>query len=217
MPQKKNPYALAAIRTQAGQAAGDLTAALTALHTGSARTDHFHLLNGTIPRALDEAVAIARLTASVLQGIELRPARFAEIARESFVTAADVADVLALSGELDYRSAHTVVGRAVRDLVDSGDPPSELTPERLAATAEATLDRLVSVDAAVLREALDPAACAAARRQAGSSAEAAMDAMLADMEETLAAHATWSRGAQDRAVTAEADLRSRAQELSESS
>ena len=68
MPQKKNPYALAAIRTQAGQAAGDLAAALATLHTGSARTDHFHLLNGTVPRALDEAVAIARLTASVLDG-----------------------------------------------------------------------------------------------------------------------------------------------------
>src|ERR671931_277815 len=69
MPQKKNPYALAAIRAQAGQASGDLAAALAALHTGSARTDHFHLLNGTVPRALDEAVAIARLSASVLKGI----------------------------------------------------------------------------------------------------------------------------------------------------
>jgi argininosuccinate lyase len=57
-----------------------------------------------VPRALDEAVAIARLTASVLEGIELRPARFEQIARESFVTAADVADVLALVGGLDYRS-----------------------------------------------------------------------------------------------------------------
>jgi argininosuccinate lyase len=128
MPQKKNPYALAAIRTQAGQAAGDLAAALTTLHTGSARTDHFHLLNGTVPRALDEALAIARLTASVLEGVELRPARFEQIARESFVTAADVADVLALVGGLDYRSAHTVVGRAVRDLVEAGEPPSALTP-----------------------------------------------------------------------------------------
>ena len=50
MPQKKNPYALAAMRTQAGQAAGDVAAALVALHTGSARTDHFHLLNGTRAR-----------------------------------------------------------------------------------------------------------------------------------------------------------------------
>src|SRR5207302_370680 len=90
MPQKKNPYALAAIRTQAGQAAGDVASALVALHTGSARTDHFHLLNGTIPRALDEAVSIARLTASVLDGIELHVERFEQVARESFVTAADV-------------------------------------------------------------------------------------------------------------------------------
>src|SRR6266513_2404706 len=153
------------------------------LHTGSARTDHFHLLNGTVPRALDEAVAIARLTASVLEGIELRPARFAEIARESFVTAADVADVLALSGELDYRSAHKVVGRAVRDLVDAGDSPAELTPERLAASAEAALGRPVAIDGATLRDALDPAACAAARRQTGSSSASAIDAMLADIDE----------------------------------
>jgi argininosuccinate lyase len=213
MPQKKNPYALAAIRTQAGQAAGDLAAALVALHTGSARTDHFHLLNGTVPRALDEAVAIARLTASVLEGLELRLDRFAEIARESFVTAADVADVLALSGELDYRSAHKVVGLAVRGLVDAGDPPSELTPERLAAAAEATLGRPVAIDAAVLRDALDPAACAEARRQTGSSSAAAMDAMLAHVDEALAEHEAWSRRAQAQQASAENALRARAAEL----
>jgi argininosuccinate lyase len=213
MPQKKNPYALVAIRTQAAQAAGDLTAELAALHTGSARTDHFHLLNGTVPRALDEAVAIARLTASVLEGMELRPARFAEIARESFVTAADVADVLALSGELDYRSAHEVVGRAVRDLVDAGDSPSELDPERLAAAAEATLGRPVAIDDAVLRDALDPAACAAARKQAGSSATAAIDAMLAEIAEALSGHAAWSDRAHRQQAGAEAALRRRAEEL----
>ena len=213
MPQKKNPYALAAIRTQAGQAAGDLAGALVALHTGSARTDHFHLLNGTIPRALEEAVAIARLTASVLDGIELRTERFAEIARESFVTAADVADVLALSGQIDYRSAHKVVGRAVRDLVEAGEPPSELTPARLAAAAEATIGRPVELDAATLSDALDPAACAAARKQAGSSSAAAMDAMLAELDATLAEQDSWSTAARDREAAAEAALLARAREL----
>src|SRR5712691_25339 len=192
MPQKKNPYALAAIRTQAGQAAGDLAAALATLHTGSARTDHFHLLNGTVPRALDDAVAIARLTASVLDGIELRTERFAQIARESFVTAADVADVLALTGDIDYRSAHKVVGRAVRDLVEAGEPPSELTPARLSAAAEAAIGRPVAIDEATLRDALDPAACAEARLQTGSSSAEAMAAMLSGIEETLAEHDRWS-------------------------
>src|SRR5207237_1442038 len=189
MPQKKNPYALAAIRTQAGQAAGDLAAALATLHTGSARTDHFHLLNRTVPRALDHAVAVARLTASVLNGIELRPARFEQVARESFVTAADVADVLALEGGLDYRSAHKVVGRAVRDLVEAGEPPSALTPARLSAAAEAAIGAPVELDDATLRAALDPAACAAARLRIGSASEAAMGAMLAGLDATLAGNA----------------------------
>jgi argininosuccinate lyase len=214
MPQKKNPYALAAIRTQAGQAAGDVASALATLHTGSARTDHFHLLNGTVPRALDEAVATARLTASVLDGIELDTGRFAQIARESFVTAADVADVLALTGGVDYRSAHTIVGRAVRELVDAGEPPTQLTPARLAAAAVATIGGPVEIDEAVLRDALDPAACAAVRKQAGSSSERAMGEMLAGIGAALTDHEGWSVAARERGAAAEQALLARARELS---
>jgi argininosuccinate lyase len=213
MPQKKNPYALAAIRTQAGQASGDMASALATLHTGSARTDHFHLLNGTVPRALDEAVAIARLTASVLDGIELDTERFARIARESFVTAADVADVLALAGDVDYRSAHTIVGRAIRELVDAGEPSTLLTPAGLAAAAVATIGRRVDVDEAVLRDALDPAACAAARRQTGSSSESAMDEMLLGIRTTLTDHESWSVAAHEHEAAAERALLDRARDL----
>ena len=213
MPQKKNPYALAAIRAQAGQASGDVASALVALHTGSARTDHFHVLNGTVPRALEEAVAIARLTASVLDGIELRTDRFAQIARESFVTAADVADVLALTGEVDYRTAHTIVGRAVRELVDEGEPPSQLTPRRLASAAEAAIGRPVELDQELLRDALDPAACAAARRQVGSSSHAAMGEMLDGLHAALVEHEGWSRAARERETAAETALLARAGEL----
>jgi argininosuccinate lyase len=214
MPQKKNPYALAAIRTQAGQASGDVASALATLHTGSARTDHFHLLNGLVPRALDEAVAIARLTASVLDGLELDTERFAQIARESFVTAADVADVLALTGDVDYRSAHTIVGRAIRELVDAGEPSTRLTAVGLAAAAAATIGRPVEVDEAVLRDALDPAACAAARRQTGSSSEAAMEEMLLGIRATLTDHESWSEAAGEREAAAERALLARARDLS---
>ena len=149
----------------------------------------------------------------MLDGIELRPARFEQIARESFVTAADVADVLALEGGLDYRSAHKVVGRAVRDLVEAGEPPSALTPARLAAAAEAAIGAPVELDEATLSAALDPAACVAARRQTGSSSEAAMDAMLGTIDAELAARARWSGAAREREASAEAALVERAREL----
>ena len=129
-------------------------------------------------------------------------------------SAADVADVLALEGDVDYRSAHKVVGRAVRDLVETGASPSELTPGRLAAAAEAAIGRPVEIDEATLRDALDPAACAAARLQIGSSSPEAMDAMLDGIAEAVAAHEAWSTEACEREAAAERALLARAHTLS---
>jgi hypothetical protein len=88
-----------------------------------------------------------------------------------------------------------------------------LTPERLAAAAEAAIGRPVEIDEATLRAALDPAACAAARRQTGSSSAAAMDAMLAGIDELLTEHESWSTAARERESAAETTLLARAREL----
>ena len=156
-------------------------------HTGSARTDHFHLLNGLVPRALEEAGAVARLAAAVLAGMRVDTERMARAAREGFTNAADVADVLAASGGLDYRTAHKVVGLAVRRLVEQG--AGELTAEAVAEAALELTGTAVVVDPAQL----DPAACAQARLQTGSSSSEAMDAMLAEVDAQSAADRAWSR------------------------
>jgi argininosuccinate lyase len=213
MPQKRNPYALAVIRTQAGIAAGDLAAALVTLHTGSARTDHFHLLNGSVPRLLDEAVAVTRLAAEVVAQMTIAPARWERAAREGFTAAADVADVLAVEAGLDYRTAHHVVGRAVRALLDEGLAPDALTPERLAAAAQETVGRAVEISAATLADALDPAACAAARPQTGSSAPEQVAAMIDECGERFAVARALSAEARQRAARARSDLRARAADL----
>ena len=213
MPQKRNPYALAAIRTQAGIAAGELAALLTTLHTGSARTDHFHLLNGSVPRLLEGSAAVARLTAEVVAGLEVHPEPFARAAREGFTAAADAADVLAQEAGLDYRTAHRVVGRAVRDLVGEGQPPDALTPERLARAGEEAAGRPAVVSAEALAAALDPAAAAASRPQAGSSAPAEVAAMIADCRRAIAAGRRFSAEARAREVAAREALLGRAREL----
>ena len=207
MPQKKNPYALAAIRTQAGQAAGDVAAALTTLHTGSARTDHFHLLNGTVPRALDEAVAIARLAAAVLAGVSLNAARWGEIARDGFTNAADVADVLAADRGIDYRSAHTIVGLAVTKLIAAG--ADELTSAAIESASAELTGAPLTVDPA----AITPEACVEARAQAGSSSRAAVDAMLEECEALITQGRALVDGAQRGAREAESRLLARAAQL----
>ena len=208
MPQKKNPYALAAIRTQAGQATGDLAAALATLHTGSARTDHFHLLNGTIPRALDESVAIARLAAPVLERISLNVARWAEIARDGFTNAADVADVLAAERGIDYRTAHTIVGLAVKQLIAAG--AGELTSDAIAQASAELVGSPLAVDAATIT----PEACVEARRQTGSSSQAAMLAMLDECDALITGGRELVESSRERASEAESRLLARASQLS---
>ncbi len=101
----------------------------------------------------------------------------------------------------------------MRDLVEAGEPPSALTPARLSAAAEAAIGTPIELDEETLRAALDPAACAAARRQIGSSSQAAMDSMLAGLDATLVANAAWSDAARRREAAAEAALLARAREL----
>jgi argininosuccinate lyase len=213
MPQKKNPYALAVIRTQAGQAAGDVAAALTTLHTGSARTDHFHLLNGLVPRALAEAIAVGRLAAAVLEGLEVDVERLGRVAREGFTSMADVSDVLAMTTGLDYRRAHKIVGRAVRDLRAAGGTPADLTPARIAEAAEAVTGEGVQIDAEVLADALDPLASARARLQEGSSSPEAMAELLRLLGLELRAGQGWSEQVRGRVELATAELLDEAREL----
>jgi len=209
MPQKRNPYALAVVRAMAGTAAGDLAGLFVTLHTGSARTDHFHVLNGLVPRLLDEATAVTTLLANVLRDMTVDAGAMGDAARRGFTQAADVADVVAQRCGLDYRTAHHVVGRAVRTLTEAGLPPQDLTPQRIAEAAQA-LGADVRITAAELAEAMDPAACAAGRLQTGSSAPAAMEELLRDCRAQLAAGAAWSAAAAERADAGERTLRAAA-------
>ena len=83
----------------------------------------------------------------------------------------------------------------------------------MVAASAAAIGRLVEIDEATLQDALDPAACAAARRQVGSSSAAAMDAMPDGIDGALAEHESWSRTARERESAAETALLARAREL----
>ncbi len=213
MPQKKNPYALAVVRATAGTVAGDLTGILVALHTGSARTDHFHVLNTVVPRAMEEVVASTRLMAAVVDRMTLDATRAGEAARRGFITAADLSDVLAQDAGLDYRTAHHVVGRAVKMLVDAGQDESALTPALLAEAAMASDGIDLVVDEALIAKALDPATAADTRLQQGSSAPGETEAMVARCQSDIEVAGGWSAAAAQRAGLAHGALRDRARAL----
>jgi hypothetical protein len=77
------------------------------------------------------------------------------------------------------------------------------------------IGRPVVLDEATLRDALDPAASAAARKQTGSSSEASMAEMLDGIAASLAEHESWSETARTREADAETALLARARELAQ--
>ena len=109
-----------------------------------------------MPRAVEEAVNVTRLAAAVVDEMTVDVERMGRVAREGFTAAADVADVLALDGGLDYRTAHKVVGRAVRELVEAGEPPAAMTGELLRRAAAEVAGHALELDETVLRRRARP-------------------------------------------------------------
>ena len=214
MPQKKNPYALAIIRAAAAEAAGAVTAILTALHTGSARTDHYQVLNGTIPRLLETGIATTTLATGVIAGMQVNLEPMARAAHDGFTVAADVADVVAVEAGLDYRTAHTIVGRAIRALTEQGRAPTELTASLLRAIAQDVIGASVAIGDAAITSALDPVSCVRARTQIGAATASEVAGMVDDVRFASADGHTWSDAARRRVELATDRLLSRARELS---
>ncbi|MBH0067363.1 argininosuccinate lyase [Pseudoalteromonas sp. NZS100] len=121
MPQKKNPYGLAFIRGQARSFNGVMSAVLSTNQTISGQPDNRLYAYGEIPRSIDYAIQCVDLFAGILETATFNKKRLAEAANDPFIVATDLCDMLVKHSDIDNRSAHKVVGRAVRNAYESGD------------------------------------------------------------------------------------------------
>jgi argininosuccinate lyase len=120
MPQKKNPDVAELIRGKTGRVYGDLFTLLT-LMKGLVLAYNKDMQEDKEPLfdAADTASACVRLMTRLLAGARFRPQRMRESLRGDFSTATDLADALAGAG-VPFREAHEVVGKIVRDCLESG-------------------------------------------------------------------------------------------------
>ena len=169
MPQKRNPYALAVIRSGAGTLIGRATGLLVTQRTPSARTDNWLHAYGEVAGALDLARRVVTLGAEVTRTLQVDRVVLAAAAGQNFTGATDLAEELVLRHGLDYRSAYRVVGRAVAMAVDSGR--TSLTEADLSGAAVEVLgEQQLTVGVETLAELLDPLRIVAGRVVLGGSA-----------------------------------------------
>lgn len=195
MPQKRNPYALSMVRGEAGLLIGRLTGLLAVTKTPSARSDGMIFAYGEVPRAIALATKAVRLMAGVVAGLEVDADAMRRALDRSFTQATDVADVVMLRGDLDYRSAYRVVAAAVRHAAATGAAAADLTPADLDAAALATVGRPLGLTSEDLTAALDPAAIVATRTVPGG---AAPDRVLSMASAIRADGQSWARQSAER-------------------
>jgi argininosuccinate lyase len=115
MPQKKNPDTLEILRAKSGTAAGSLSAAL-AIIRGLPMSYNRDLQEAT-PRLWEGIKAAGEgipILAEALATATFHAGRMEEEAGRGFSTATGLADLLVQDLGLPFRTAHTIVGRAVK-------------------------------------------------------------------------------------------------------
>ena len=126
MPQKKNPDGLELIRAKAAMTAGLLSGFLSVikgLPTGynkDLQEDKEAFL-----KAFDNIRLCLTVLRVTVRTVSLKTGRLQKAAADSFMGATDLADFLVMKG-VPFRTAHEVVGRAVREAVEQGKQLGEI-------------------------------------------------------------------------------------------
>jgi len=186
MPQKRNPYALSIIRGASGVLIGRLSGFLAVSKSPSARSDNLIYAYGEVPRALDLAVRITRLTAGVIRTLRVHTDRLAEEVRGGYTQATDLAEHLVQTCDVDYRTAYLVVGRTVRAASLAGVPGTAITGEMIDRAAVEHNGRPLGLTGLDLSAVLDPWQIVLSRGARGGAAPEALGRMTASLRGSLA-------------------------------
>lgn len=206
MPQKKNPYALTYVRGAVNALSGLLTSTVAASRTPSGQIDNRVFAYGDVPRALDTATGVATLMGAVVSAMRFNAPLAASRLIGSFAAATDLAETITLETGLDFRSAHRVVGRLVRDAGQTGKTLRDLTLSDLNTSAQAMLGHALSLSSEAFTRACDPSSAIAARQDIGGAASTSIAAMLASCRDALENYTQWSQHERERIAAAEEKL-----------
>lgn len=182
MPQKKNPYALEYLSSEASQHAARVVHILTLLNAPS---DEVALINlqkftGSLWRGLDDAALSLKLMRGILETLKVNRKLMEERAGKHWAQAADLAGAMVRECGISWRSAHQIVGITVRKAIEQSRGPLDVTSELIDEAALDYLGRKLEVPADLVTRALDPWTSVQSRRLPGGPSPEVIKVELAD-------------------------------------
>ncbi len=177
MPQKKNPDVAELVRGKTARVYGNNVTLLTLMkglvlaYNKDMQEDKEPLFDTS-----DTATACTTLMGRLIDGAAFKPDAMKNALHGDFSTATDLADALAADG-VPFREAHEVIGKLVRQCLQTGRVLEELTRADLQAfDARFTADAL---------QAIAPEASASARKSVGGTAPDAVRRQLKEAQSAL--------------------------------
>lgn len=215
MPQKKNPYTLEKLRTEASDTIGAANSSLVHLKAAPYGDVSEVAKYGFVPlvEETDEIERMLRLLAGVIDTLDIKEERMYQNAAKNFCTMTEVADTLVREEDLAFRQAHELVGTMVRIAVDDERTADELTINDLNQAARSTIGRETSLQPDEFQRAIDPAVNVERRDIPGGTAPARNEEELEARREHLEEHENWVDNTYDAIHEAEAERRASADEL----
>ena len=204
MPQKLNPDSIERSRAIAANAVGQLVSILTSLD--AIEYQHSVARVPLEPRSLDALIAATHAMTGVVRTLRPDRAQMLRYARQNFATMTDLADALVRESGLAFREAHEVTARVVDAAVREGRTADRITVRMVQQAARAQLGHPLTLSAAAVRDALDPAKGVARRNGIGGPASSSVSAMIADAHRQIAAEQTRLAERRSRIAAASAAL-----------
>jgi argininosuccinate lyase len=210
MPQKKNPYSLSYVRGVARDTIGKLVSAAVLQATPSGQIDNRIFAYGGTPQALGQAERALLLMAGVVDGLTINVEIMRARAEQDHIGATDLADTIMTSCGQSARTAHRIVGRAVRLAVQRGGP---INAALLDEAARGVIDQPLGLSDSLVADSMHPQRIVETRTATGGAAAPAVRAMLEQFAAVAATDQGWLAAHQQRHGRAEQTLIATAEAL----
>jgi argininosuccinate lyase len=209
MPQKKNPDTAEIVRAKTGSVCGALSSAL--LIVKALPMSYNRDLQEVTPhlwRGMDATRRSIRLLNGMVSSARFNRKRLEEESRKGFATATDLADLLVREYGLPFRTAHSIVGRAVRE----GNLELD-TLEKVARELGSISLVGLGLTAEKVLEALSPHSAVTVRDAIGGPSPVAIRAALKDRRRAHRRDDAWHRKITEALATAQSELIAAAKEM----
>jgi argininosuccinate lyase len=191
MPQKKNPYPLTYIRGLCGHFIGAFPSFASLGKVSSGNPDSRIFIYDTLPDALEKASGALTLFAELTKEVSFNKELMLKRISKGFGMATDISDFLILHRYCDYRTAHHIVGKLIRTLVEAGKGGSDISAELLNGVAKEFGITSLNISEKELMDLVNPSSIVSSRQTLGGASQGQMVQMLKKIDLKLERHKSW--------------------------